>query len=52
MAVTLQHGDMYAMCGKAIGTDWKRSSIHTYRHRAGDAKWLAKSDKEVARKAR
>ena len=52
VAVTLQHGDMYAMCGKAIGTDWKRSSVYTYRHRAGDAKWLAKSDKGVARKAR
>ena len=52
VAVTLQHGDIYAMCGKAIGTDWKCSSIYTYRHRAGDEKWLAKSDKEVARKAR
>lgn len=31
----LRHGDMYIMSEKAVGTDWKSSSIATLRHAAG-----------------
>jgi hypothetical protein len=34
-SVTLNSGDMYMMSEKAVGTDWKRSSIPTLRHSAG-----------------
>lgn len=33
--VILNHGDIYIMSSKAVGNDWKRSSIHTLRHAAG-----------------
>jgi hypothetical protein len=33
-------GDIYAMSSKAVGTDWKRSSIPTLRHAAGAHKYL------------
>jgi hypothetical protein len=36
----LEHGDMYAMSEKAVGTDWKRSVIPTLRHAAGAAPYL------------
>jgi len=36
----LNHGDMYIMSAKAVGTDWKRSSILTLRHAAGCQKYL------------
>ena len=35
--VTLGHGDVYMMSEKAVGTDWKSSSILTFRHAAGAA---------------
>jgi len=35
--VLLKHGDMYMMSEKAVGTDWKSSSILTFRHAAGCA---------------
>ena len=35
--VVLDHGDMYMMSEKAVGTDWKSSSILTFRHAAGCA---------------
>ena len=35
--VALGHGDMYIMSEKAVGTDWKSSSILTFRHAAGCA---------------
>jgi hypothetical protein len=35
--VALGHGDMYMMSEKAVGTDWKSSSILTFRHAAGCA---------------
>ena len=35
--VLLKHGDMYMMSEKAVGTDWKCSSILTFRHAAGCA---------------
>jgi hypothetical protein len=28
------------MCSKAVGTDWKRSSIYTLRHAAGCEKYI------------
>jgi alkylated DNA repair dioxygenase AlkB len=34
--VVLNHGDMYIMSEKAVGTDWKKSSIYTLRHAAGE----------------
>lgn len=34
-SLTLNHGDIYIMSSKAVGTDWKRSSIYTLRHAAG-----------------
>jgi alkylated DNA repair dioxygenase AlkB len=36
----LNHGDVYIMSAKAVGTDWKRPSIHTLRHAAGCEKYL------------
>jgi hypothetical protein len=35
----LNHGDMYVMSEKAVGTDWKKKSILTLRHAAGSAKY-------------
>ncbi len=32
---TLSHGDMYFMSDKAVGYDWKKSSLYTLRHGAG-----------------
>ena len=36
------HGDMYMMSDKAVGFDWKRSSIMTLRHGAGLEKFLVR----------
>jgi uncharacterized protein YjdB len=33
--LSLNDGDIYIMSEKAVGWDWKRSSIHTLRHSAG-----------------
>lgn len=35
ISFTLNHGDLYVMSEKAVGNDWKRSSILTLRHAAG-----------------
>ena len=35
LRLVLNSGDMYFMSEKAVGTDWKRSSIPTLRHSAG-----------------
>lgn len=40
MTITLNHGDLYIMSEKAVGTDWKCKSIPTLRHAAGDEKAL------------
>ena len=37
MDIPLEDGDIYIMSEKAVGTDWKSSSIHTLRHAAGCA---------------
>lgn len=36
----LSHGDLYFMSDKAVGHDWKRSSIYTLRHGAGPKKLI------------
>jgi alkylated DNA repair dioxygenase AlkB len=33
--IELEHGDVYIMSEKAVGQDWKKSSIYTLRHAAG-----------------
>lgn len=38
--LNLDHGDMYVMSEKAVGHEWKSSSIRTLRHAAGCAKYL------------
>lgn len=38
--LVLNHGDIYVMSEKAVGSDWKRRSILTLRHAAGDQKHL------------
>lgn len=40
MRFTLRHGDCYVMSEKAVGTDWRRSSIPTLRHGAGASKYI------------
>lgn len=39
VVVTLNHGDMYMMSEKAVGTDWKRYTQITLRHAAGCPKY-------------
>lgn len=41
----LPHGCIYIMSKKAVGQDWKRSSILTLRHAAGCAKYTATKTK-------
>jgi hypothetical protein len=36
----LEHGDIYIMSEKAVGTDWKSSNIPTLRHAAGCDKFI------------
>lgn len=40
LILTLNHGDIYIMSEKAVGNDWKKSSIYTLRHAAGADKFL------------
>lgn len=42
----LNHGDIYIMSEKAVGTDWKKSSILTLRHSAGLKDVLSKHVKK------
>jgi len=42
MSITLNHGDMYVMSAKAVGTDGGKSSIPTLRHAAGDPEIIFK----------
>jgi hypothetical protein len=37
MVFTLNHGDIYIMSNKAVGSDWRKSSILTLRHSANMA---------------
>ena len=50
--IKLEHGDMYLMNAKAAGSDWRKSTIHTFRHRAGDETYLIENDKVVRRMKR
>ena len=52
ITLSLNPGDVYIMCGKASGNDWKSSSIPTLRHRAGcgDGKFLDKEDTTVKKR--
>lgn len=40
LEVKLNSGDLYIMSEKAVGSDWKRSSIPTIRHAAGSYKYI------------
>lgn len=40
MKFNLQHGDIYIMSEKTVGTDWKKSKIFTLRHAAGSNKFI------------
>ena len=35
----LEHGDIYVMCQKATGDDWKKGNSYTLRHAAGADKY-------------
>lgn len=37
--IYLDHGDIYIMSEKAVGTDWKKRNIYTLRHAAGCSKY-------------
>lgn len=48
--IELNHGDIYIMSEKAVGTDWKRRTIKTLRHAAGCEKytnWNGRSSDDV-----
>ncbi len=36
----INHGDIYFMSQKAVGTDWKKKKVLTLRHAAGAKKYL------------
>jgi hypothetical protein len=42
--VPLEPGDMYVMSEKAVGTDWKKKTIHTLRHATGCDKFTTISE--------
>lgn len=42
--IMLNHGDMYIMSEKAVGTDWKLKKTPTLRHAAGAAKFTTVPD--------
>jgi hypothetical protein len=46
----LEHGDCYFMTGLCAGTNWKRSSIETIRHRAGYHVWLDRDERNNQKK--
>ena len=48
--VVLHPGDMYIMCGKASGADWKKSSILTFRHCAGSQAYVDKVTADAIKK--
>ena len=47
--IFLNSGDVYVMSEKAVGADWKKSSLYTLRHAAGADKYrsLSKWDKRL-----
>lgn len=44
--ILLNHGDIYFMSEKAVGSDWKTPSLYTLRHAAGLPEVLAKHQKK------
>ena len=55
MSLMLNHGDIYVMSKKAVGNDWKKSSIPTLRHSAGlltlkEMKMKSRSEREEKKK--
>jgi alkylated DNA repair dioxygenase AlkB len=42
----LNHGDLYIMGSKAVGTDWTKKTIPTLRHSAGSAKYTTYKPKK------
>lgn len=44
--IILNHGDIYIMSEKAVGTDWMKSSLVTLRHSAGSEKFTAYKPKK------
>jgi hypothetical protein len=50
MKLSLDHGDVYAMCEKATGRDWKKRTIYTLRHAAGASKFTKIKGVECAKK--
>jgi hypothetical protein len=48
----LKPGDMYIMCGKASGVDWKKSSILTFRHCAGSQAFVDKVTSDAVKRKR
>ena len=49
MFFDLKPGDLYAMSEKAVGTDWKRSTIATLRHATGSSIYV-KTNAELLKK--
>ena len=45
MAFNFQHGDIYIMSEKAVGSDWLKSNIPTLRHAAGAEKYTSLKNK-------
>lgn len=45
--LNINHGDLYVMSEKAVGSDWKKSSILTLRHAAGAQKFLELPQKKT-----
>jgi hypothetical protein len=43
--IDLHPGDIYLMCEKAVGTDWKKKTIKTLRHSTGCAKYTMIKEK-------
>lgn len=54
VTIRLNCGDIYVMDGEATGTHWKQkmkqSGVRHWRHRAGDEKYILKSDKSITNK--
>jgi len=47
ISILMNHGNIYAMDLAATGHNWRKSSLYTWRHRAGDQIFLARDDKQL-----
>ncbi|MAJ81877.1 MAG: hypothetical protein CMF41_03070 [Legionellales bacterium] len=54
VSIHLKCGDIYVMDGEATGTNWKKKmtqkGVRHWRHRAGDEKYILKSEKGILNK--